>query len=167
MTEPSRYRYADGPSTEVSVVVSAGPTEVWALVSDINLPVKFSTELQRVDWADGCDAPAVGAKFRGTNEHRAVGTWQGECTITRFEPEREFAWEVAGPDGPAAQWGFTLEPVDGGTRVTQHCRLGPGRSGLSPAIDRMPEREHDIIERRLGEHAANMQRNLDGLTELL
>ena len=31
----------------------------------------------------------------------------------------------------------------------------------------MPDREHDIIERRLGEHAANMQNNLDGLASLV
>ena len=83
--------------------------------------------------------------------------------VVEYEPNRLIAWCHPGKH----RWRYELEPVDGGTRVTQHCRLGPGRSGLSPAIDRMPEREHDIIERRLGEHAANMQRNLDGLTELL
>jgi len=167
MTGSTRYRYADAPSTEVSLVVAAPPATVWPIVTDIGLPARSSSELQRVEWVDGFEAPQVGARSRGTNEHPAVGTWQGECTVTRFEPEREFAWEVAGPDGPAAGWGFTLEPVDGGTRITQHCRLGPGRSGLSPAIERMPEREHDIIERRLGEHAANMRRNLEGIAELL
>jgi hypothetical protein len=76
---------------------------------------------------------------------------------------------VTSPDGPdvaAAQWRFTLEPVDGGTRVSQWVRLGPGRSGLTPAIERMPDREHDIVERRLAEHRANMQRNLEGIADL-
>ena len=59
------------------------------------------------------------------------------------------------------------EPADRGTRVTQWCRIGPGRSGLSPAIEKMPDREHDIVSRRLAEHAANMQKNLDGLAELV
>jgi uncharacterized protein YndB with AHSA1/START domain len=167
MTGQTPYRYADGPSIEVSKVIAASPAAVWRFVSDINLPVRFSTELQRAEWTDGFDGPAVGAKFRGTNEHPVVGTWQAECTITAFEPEREFGWEVAGPGGPAAAWGFRLEPVDGGTLVTQRCRIGPGPSGLSPALERMPDREHDIIARRLGEHAANMQRNLDGLAELV
>lgn len=166
MTEQT-YRYADGPSTQVSRVIDAPPAEVWALVTDINLPARFSTEFQGAEWIEGFDAPAAGAKFRGTNEHRAIGTWQAECTITAYEPEREFAWEVAGPDGPAAKWGFILAPVDGGTKLTQTCQIGPGRSGLSPAIERMPDREHEIIARRLDEHAANMQRNLDGIAELV
>ena len=98
---------------------------------------------------------------------KVVGEWQATCTIVEFEPERAMTWAVAGPEGPAAQWGFRLEPVEGGTKVTQTCQLGPGRSGLSPAIDRMPDREHEIIARRLEEHGGNMMRNLEGLAGLV
>jgi hypothetical protein len=31
----------------------------------------------------------------------------------------------------------------------------------------MPDREHDIVERRLAEHSANMRKNLDGLASLV
>jgi hypothetical protein len=31
----------------------------------------------------------------------------------------------------------------------------------------MPDSEHDIVERRLAEHDANMQNNLDGLASLI
>lgn len=165
MTE--RLRYADGPTTEVSRVIDAAPAELWPLVSDIQLPARFSSEFRGAEWLDGATGPAVGARFRGTNEHPVVGTWQAECTVVECEPERAFGWQVAGPEGPAAQWRFTLEPVDGGTLVTQWCKIGPGRSGLNPAIERMPDREHEIVERRLGEHAANMRKNLDGLAELV
>lgn len=165
MTE--RLRYADGPTTEVSRVIAATPAELWPYVSDIDLPARFSSEFQGAEWLDGATGPAIGARFRGTNEHPAAGRWQVECTIVEFEPERMLGWEVAGPDGAAAQWRFTLEPVEGGTLVTQWCRIGPGRSGLSPAIERMPDREHDIVERRLAEHAGNMQRNIDGLAALV
>ena len=165
MTE--RLRYADGPTTEVSRVIDATPEALWPLVSDVNLPARFSSEFRGAEWLDGATGPALGARFRGTNEHPAVGRWQVECTIVELEPERTIAWEVAGPDGVAARWRFDLEPVDGGTRVRQWCRLGPGWSGLSPAIERMPDREHEIIARRLAEHAANMQKNLDGLAALV
>lgn len=165
MTE--RLRYADGPTTEVARVIAATPADLWPLVSDIQLPARFSSEFKGAEWLDGATEPALGVRFRGTNEHPRVGQWQVDCTIVEFEPERVIGWEVAGPDGPAAQWRFTLEPVDGGTLVTQWCRLGPGWSGLSPAIERMPDREHEIIERRLAEHAGNMEKNLDGLAELV
>ena len=165
MTE--RLRYADGPSTEVSRIIAATPDELWVHVADIGLPARFSSEFRGAEWLDGATEAAMGARFRGTNEHPVVRRWQADCTIVDFEPGRTFGWQVAGPDGPAAHWRFTLEPVDGGTRVTQWCRSGPGRSGLSPAIEKMPDREHDIVSRRLAEHAANMQKNLDGLAELV
>lgn len=165
MTAP--LRYADGPTTEVSRLIAAPPHELWVHVSDINLPAKFSTEFQGAEWLDGATEPSLGARFRGTNEHPVVGNWQVVCTIVEYEPERVLGWAVQDPTDPAARWRFTLDAVDGGTRVTQWCQIGPGRSGLSPAIERLPEREHDIVERRLGEHAANMQRNLDGLAALV
>ena len=165
MTE--RLRYADGPTIEVCRTIAATPAELWPYVSDIDLPARFSSEFQGAEWLDGATGPSLGARFRGTNEHPVVGRWQVECTIVEFEPERVMGWQVAGPDGVAAQWRFTLEPVEGGTLVTQWCRIGPGRSGLSPAIERMPDREHDIVERRLAEHAGNMQKNLDGLAALV
>lgn len=167
MDEQERYRYADGPSTEVSAVIDAPVSELWEQIVDINLSARFSSEFQGGEWLDGATEPALGARFRGTNEHPRVGRWQVECTIVEFEPERVLGWEVGGGDGrPAAAWRFTLEPVDGGTRVTQWCRLGPGRSGLNPAIESMPGREHDIIARRLAELRGNMQGNLNGLAEL-
>ena len=46
---------------------------------------------------------------------------------------------------------FTFEPVDGGTRLTQWCRLGPGRSGLNPAIDKMPDRQQELRDERATE----------------
>lgn len=162
-----RLRYADGPTTEVSRVIAASPGALWPLVSDVDLPARFSSEFRGAEWLDGATRAELGARFRGTNEHPVVGRWQVECTIVEYEPERVIGWEVAGPDGAAARWRFTLEPVDGGTRVTQWCRIGPGRSGLSPAIERMPDREHDIVARRLAEHAGNMQKNLDGLADLV
>jgi uncharacterized protein YndB with AHSA1/START domain len=165
MTE--RLRYADGPTTEVSRVIDATRAELWPLVADINLPARFSTEFQGAEWLDGATEAALGARFRGTNEHPAAGRWQVTCTIVEFEPDRVIGWAVEDVDDPAARWRFTLEPDGDGTRVTQWCQLGPGWSGLSPAIERLPDREHDIIERRLAEHAANMQKNLDGLAELV
>lgn len=165
MTE--QYRYADAPTVETSRVIAATPDELWALVSDVNLPARFSTEFQGAEWLDGATEPAVGARFRGTNEHPRVGRWQVEVVITDCEPGRVIGWEVPSDGAPAARWRFTLEPVDGGTQVTQWCQIGPGRSGLNMAIEQMPDREHDIVAGRLAEHRANMERNLDGLAELV
>ena len=77
-----------------------------------------------------------------------------------------FAWVVGEPDNPSAQWRFTLEPTEGGTRVRQWMRMGPAPSGLSPAIAAMPDKEERIIARRLEEHRINMQATVDGIKAL-
>jgi hypothetical protein len=45
-------------------------------------------------------------------------------------------------------------------------RMGPGRSGINPAIDAMPEKESKILHRRLAEHRANMEATLAGIKAL-
>lgn len=170
MSDAPQYRYAEGPSIQVTRLIDAAPEALWALVTDINLSARFSSEFQGAEWLDGVTAPALGARFQGTNVHPVVGTWSVTCTITKFEPTRVIGWTVdsgAGPDLPAARWSFTLEAVDGGTLVTERCQLGPGPSGLSPAIERMPDREHDILTRRFSEHRVNMEANLAGLAQLI
>jgi hypothetical protein len=169
--EENRYRLADGPETDVSIRIPVAASELWPYVSDINFSARYSPEFQGAEWLDGATVPALGARFRGTNEHPVVGRWQVDCVITEFEPGRVIGWDVMGPDGVAASWRFTLADADAqadgdATIVTEWCRLGPGASGLTPAIRRMPDREHDIIARRLAEHRGNMAANLAGLVEL-
>ena len=167
--EEPRYRLADAPETEVSVRVAAPAGVLWPYVSDINFSARFSPEFQGAEWLDGATRPALGSRFRGTNEHPVVGRWHVDCVVTDFEPGRVIGWDVIGPDGVAASWRFTLDDVHGeehATIVTEWCRLGPGPSGLTPAIERMPDREHDIIARRLAEHRTNMSANLAGLADL-
>lgn len=160
---PTELRLVDRPGTEATLHVDASPEAVWALVSDVTMPVRFSDELHEVRWLDGAERPAVAARFVGRNRHAAVGEWETTCTITRCDPPREFAWAVEDPDDPVADWGFSLTPDDGGTRLTQWVRFGTARSGLSPAIEAMPDKESKILHGRLGQLRANMERNLAGI----
>jgi uncharacterized protein YndB with AHSA1/START domain len=158
-------RYADGPSVDVEVRIDAPPSRVWELVSDIDLPARFSEEFQGAEWLDGA-TPALGARFRGTNRHPAIGEWQTTSVLVAYEPERAFSWVVGDRDNPSASWRFELEPDGDGTKLRQRCVLGPGPSGLSYAIEQRPDKEERIIERRCEEHRANMQRVLDGIKAL-
>ena len=158
-------RYADGPTAEVEVEVDAPVERVWALVSDIALPARFSSELQSARWLD--DGPALGARFVGRIQHPAAGTWETTCVVTRCEPHRSFEWAVGDPEHPSARWRFDLEPrAGGGTRLRQWMQMGPAPSGLTPAIEAMPDKEERIVARRLEEHRANMGATLTGIKEL-
>jgi hypothetical protein len=158
-------RYAEGPTTEAEVHVDAPPAAVWALVSDINLPARFSSEFQRGEWQEGC-SPGLGARFVGHNHHQAVGDWQTTSTVVEFEPGQRFGWAVGDPGYPSAQWRFELEAEEGGTRLRQWMRLGPAPGGLTPAIERWPDKEERIIDRRLAEHRVNMEATLRGIKQL-
>ena len=157
-------RYADGPTAEVEVVVHAPLERIWALVTDIGLPARFSSELRGAEWIDA--GPAVGARFRGRNEHAAIGTWETTCVVTRCEPPRVFEWAVGSADHASAAWRFELEPDGETVRLRQWCRIGPAPSGLTPAILAMPGKEERIVARRLDEFRANMQATLDGIKQL-
>lgn len=143
----------------VEVDISAPVEVVWRFVSDIAFPARASTEFTGATWEDASTAaPALGAVFVGRNRHPAIGEWEVPCFVHRYEPPVTFGWVTSDPEHPGAQWWFTLEPAASGTHLAFHLVLGPGPSGLTPAIERMPEKEPRILERRVNEHAENMVR---------
>jgi uncharacterized protein YndB with AHSA1/START domain len=159
-------RYADKPTVEASTWVDADPARVWSLISDIKLMPTLSNELQSVEWADGADAPRVGARFVGHSEHDAFGRWSTTSQIVACEPQREFAWAVGGIENPSATWRFRLTPRDGGTVLSYWMQMGPGRSGLSVAIDAMPDKEQKIVFVRMREFEAAIGKTLAAIKRL-
>ncbi|MDT5163316.1 MAG: hypothetical protein QOC88_210 [Mycobacterium sp.] len=154
-------RYRDQPTVEVTQRVRCDVATAWSLVTDINLSARSSSELQGVEWIDDARAVAVGARFRGRNKHEAFGEWATVCEVVEVEDERRWVYNVIGPEGISATWAFEVEPASDGVLVRQWGRMGPGPSGLTPAIVAQPEKEARIITRRLAEWETNMQANLD------
>lgn len=159
-------RYGDKPTVEVPIMIAAPPERVWELVSDIELMPRTSPELQSVEWLDGRSGPALGARFAGRSKHEAFGEWSTISQVVEYEPPRVFAWAVGDPDCPSAIWRFSLEPRPGGTLLRQWVQMGPGRSGLSYAIDRMPDKEQKIVFVRLREFETNMATTLAAIKKL-
>jgi uncharacterized protein YndB with AHSA1/START domain len=158
--------YADTPTVAVETYIEAPPERVWALVSDISLMPRLSTELREVEWLGGVTRPALGHRFVGRNAHEALGTWETVSTIVEYDEPRRFAWAVGDPGYPWSIWRFTLRPEGAGTVLEQWTQLGPARSGLSLAIDAMPEKEQKIVFVRLREFEAGFKRNLAAIKEL-
>ena len=158
-------RYAEGPTVEATVDIAAPPPVVWDLVTDINLPARFSAEFQGAEWLDG-DLPALEARFKGRNSHAAVGTWETTCTVIWFEQERSFGYAVNDPASPAARWRFNLERSSAGTRLSMWAQMGPGRSGISYFIHKYPDQEEAIVANRLQEWRSNMEATVAGIKKL-
>lgn len=159
-------RYADKPTVEVSTWIDAPPERVWRLASDVSLVPETSPELQSVEWLDGATGPAVGARFVGRSKHEALGEWATTSHVIECDPPRVLAWAVEDPDEPTAIWRFRLAPSGGGTELSQWMQMGPGRSGLSYAIDRMPDKEQKIVFVRMREFERNMTVTLDHIKKL-
>ncbi|MEU9588984.1 SRPBCC family protein [Streptomyces sp. NPDC048193] len=168
---------AELPRVRCDVRVRAAVPRVWDLVTDIHLPARLSPELQRVAWLDGASRPAVGARFEGHNSHRLLGEWRTVSHVVRLDEHRVFAWAVLDEDGrfgepardPAkalASWCYELAADGDGTRLRQTVVLGPGRSGVTLAVEHRPDREEEIIALRLRELRAGVEGTLRGIREL-
>lgn len=95
------------------LTVDAPPERVWALVSDITRAGEWSPEATGGRWRDGATAPAVGARFTGSNRHGPL-RWSTHCRVTECEPGRRFTFVVT---ESRTAWGWVLEPDGDGTRV--------------------------------------------------
>ena len=109
---------------EVSVWMDASPDEVWDLVSDVTRIGEFSPETFEARWTRGSTGPEVGAWFKGHVKRNGVGpTYWSLCRVTRCEVEEVFEFAVGTEEMNVNNWGYRLEPKDGGTLVTEYFRL--------------------------------------------
>jgi uncharacterized protein YndB with AHSA1/START domain len=154
-------RWKVPPTGEVSADVAATPAQVWKVLGDPTRTGEWSHECHTVEWLDGHDRLAIGAKFRGRNRARQM-RWARTCTITELEPERLLVFRTSGGYPPdSTEWRFRLAPgADGGTRITQSYRIIAMPRYLELAIvlllpphrDRRPALAEDLV--RLGRVAA-------------
>ena len=158
--------YADKPTVEVSTWIDADPDRVWNLISDIKLMPTLSNELQSVEWSEGADRPKLGARFVGYNEHDAFGQWSTTSQIVACDQPREFAWAVGAADNPSATWRFRLTALNGGTNLSYWMQMGPAPSGLSVAIESMPDKEQKIVFVRMREFEAAIGKTLAAIKRL-
>ena len=143
------------------VLVSSGNVwiaRIWPIVTDINLSASFSPEFQGAEWTDPDAEVGVGSQFIGTNHNEVFGEFKVPSFIDTYEHEVAFAWRTSDMENPGARWRFDLEPSGSGTRVRYTMILGPGPSGLTAAIEQMPDKEERIINRRVRlQHTAMLQ----------
>lgn len=112
-------------TAEVSLDVDATPAACWDLVSDVTRIGEFSPETFEAEWTRGSTGPEKGATFRGHVKRNGVGpVYWAPCKVTACETERLFEFTVMA-GGRVNNWGYRLEPLDGGTRtrITEYFRL--------------------------------------------
>ena len=111
---------------QVSVDIAAPPATVFALVSDVRRIGEFSPETFEAEWLDGADGPASGARFRGHVKRNGRGpVYWTTCTVTSYEPEKEFAFSVDFAGSVVNTWGYRLQPKGTETELTEWFELRP------------------------------------------
>jgi len=160
-------RYRDQPTVEVEERVVGDPARIWDLVTDIELPARFSEELQSVEWLDGATCVEVGNRFQGNNRNSILGDWSTRCTVVEVVPGSRWVWTVNDDESLMATWGFEVDPGREAVTVRQWARMGPDPSGLNIAIEAMPDKEGRIISGRMAEWRRNMAANLAGIKSIV
>jgi polyketide cyclase/dehydrase/lipid transport protein/nitroreductase family protein len=157
-------RIEEGPGTFIEVDIGAPLTTVWGLVTNINVPSRFSTEFLEAEWDN--DERGVGAGFHSRNQHSTPGESSDRCIVDARDEPRLFGWRTGGLQSPPARWRFELEPNGDDTRLRFSYVIGPGRSDITLEFQNNSAKEADVLRRRIDEVRANMQRTVEGIKQL-
>ena len=111
---------------EVQRTIAADPAAIFGVLSDPQGHVDIDSSGMLMD-ATGDRATKVGDTFVVHMDREALndypmGLYDVTVTITAFEQDREIAWTILGQIRPQIGhvYGYTLEPVEGGTLVTSY-----------------------------------------------
>lgn len=136
-----------------SIHVAVAPEQLYEMVSDVTRTGEWSPICRACWWDEGA-GPRVGAWFTGRNE-TPERTWESRSQVVAAEPGRKFAWEV---NNGWVYWGYTLEPEDGGTRLTESWEFR--EKGLAGFRSRFGEQAEDEIEKRRAAAASGIPATL-------
>lgn len=143
---------------DVSVTreIAAPAERVWSMVSDLTRMGEWSPEADGGEWRGGADGPSPGAKFRGRNRNGSR-RWTTAVTVVDADPGRRFTFRVDAAVIPVAEWGFELEPTDGGCQVTEFW------SDRRPGFFRPIARLATGVADRASHNRTTMERTLERL----
>lgn len=113
-----------GSGTEratVSRLIHAPAERIFAVLADPGRHHELDASGMVIGCVSGAPVGAVGDVFRMDQTFGPGREYQTDNHVIAFEPGRRFGWAVAGAGGQRLGWTWTfeLEPVDGGTTVTQ------------------------------------------------
>jgi hypothetical protein len=129
------------PSHAGQVVVDRPADELYDLVADVTRTGEWSPVCTACWWDEG-GSPREGAWFTGRNE-LPERVWETRSQVVVADRGREFAFVVG---GTYVRWGFTFEPTEGGTLVTESWEFLP--EGIAMFVERYGEdAEREIAAR--------------------
>ena len=113
MSAPSDHAVIDGRTVTASAVVAAPPAEVFALIANPHRHHEFDGSGTVRAAVSGPERLALGDRF-GMRMRISV-PYRITNRVVEFEQDRRIGW----CHFAKAIWRYELEPVDGGTKVTE------------------------------------------------
>ena len=159
-------RIQDGPGVVAEIDTDARPRQVWEVISDINMPAKFSDEFAGAEWLSD-DEIAAGAIFCGRSATSDGREWETNCIVTEWVERETFEWRTTDPENPGAIWRFDLAEQGAGSRLRFSMIIGKENNSTAPRAMADPSLENQILFERRLIHKANMQRVLEGVKALV
>ena len=115
--------------------IAAAPTAAWELIADITRMGDWSPETTSAQWTGESNQPAVGARFKGTNQMGSK-KWRSDCVVTACVPGKRFAFDVKAGPFKVAGWAYEFAATDSGCLVTElwEDHRGALMTWISPVI---------------------------------
>ncbi len=154
---------AQGPQknvVSVDRVINAPAASLFAVVADAGRHAEIDGSGQLVELKKGADRQLTLGSTFGMAMKLGV-PYTVTNTVVEFEQDRRIAWQtvLAGPLGRflgGRIWRYELEPVDGGTKVTESWDLSQDKQAFF------------LKNPKIGQHTATgMSKSLDRLAEIV
>jgi uncharacterized protein YndB with AHSA1/START domain len=140
---------------EVTTQIGAPRDRVWQLVSDPTEMSGLTAECVEMRWVGGLAGPAVGARFRGRNRS-GWRRWSTTCTIVRYDPGSQIAWDVSAGPLAVARWSYSIEPGEVAAATTVRERFEDHRGSFLRSMGPLVRGTRDAD----GRNRANMATTL-------
>ena len=128
-----------------STVVPASATEIFDVLADARRHREFDgSGTVRDAFVDAPERLALGSKFG--MKMRIVVPYSMTNTVVEFEEGRRIGWRHVG----GHVWRYILEPVEGGTRVTEEFDWSTNRAPLMLKVMNAQKNNAAAIDKTLG-----------------
>lgn len=148
------------PDLEVSRDIAASPAAVFAAITDITRMGEWSPETHTAEWNEGFDAAAVGARYTGHNRN-GDKTWSIEAEIVELVENERFFFDCNSRGFVFSKWGYSIEPTDAGSRVTEYWQ------DLRPEAALEVSKSVSGVEDRVTHNRAGMEATLERVAAAL
>ncbi|MCW2790540.1 MAG: dimethyladenosine transferase [Aeromicrobium sp.] len=128
----------DTDTISVERTINASPASIFALLSDAARHSDFDGSGTVRGTRQESRPLSLGTRF-GMAMHMGVG-YRTANEVVEFEPDRRIAWRTTGAKGliGGRVWRYVLEPVDGGTLVTESWDVSRDRQKFFLKRSKMP-----------------------------